>query len=62
MTRTFKALESTHLSLVVGLSRLVLGLAVICLALIGFALMAIPAVAGFLAMEWTRARRWFSPR
>jgi hypothetical protein len=62
MTGRFKFLRHTGFSVVSVVSRLILGITVVSIALLGFALLVIPAIAAFLAMEWARARRWFAAR
>ena len=62
MTRTFKVLRSTGFSVMAVISRIILAVTIVSVAILGFALLAIPAVAAFLTMEWARARRWFGAR
>lgn len=62
MTGRFRLLRSTGFAVASALSRIILAVTVVGFALLGFALLAIPATAAFVAMEWARARRWFAAR
>jgi hypothetical protein len=62
MSGPVKVFQNTAFSVATALSRIVLAVTIVVIALAGVALLIIPALATFVAMEWARARRWFAPR
>ena len=62
MSGPVKAFQHTAFSVATALSRIILAITIVTVALLGAVLLIIPALATFVAMEWARARRWFVPR
>ena len=57
-----RILRDAGFSVVTTVSRLILAFTIAGIAVLGFVLLLMPALAALIAIEWARARRWLGAK